>query len=109
MKRYCRTLELRNDKDMIADYIELHSHVWPEVKEGIKSVGILDMQIYIKDNEIFMIMDTVDSFDFDRDMELLSRLPRQKEWEACVSVVQGVEPDTPATEKWKLMEKIFQL
>ena len=47
MKRYCQTLELRDDREMIEKYVEAHAHVWPEIQTGIRSVGILDMQIYI--------------------------------------------------------------
>lgn len=43
MKRYCQTLELVGDSQMIESYIEAHRHVWPEIQEGIRSVGILDI------------------------------------------------------------------
>ena len=47
MKRYCQTLELYNDSELICAYVAEHQHVWPEIKAGIREVGILDMQIYI--------------------------------------------------------------
>ena len=47
MKRYCQTLELYNDSELIRAYVAEHQHVWPEIKAGIREVGILDMQIYI--------------------------------------------------------------
>ena len=77
MKRYCRTLELRDDPEMIARYEEAHANIWPEIREGILSVGILDMQIYRYGTRLFMIMDTVDDFDFEKDNERLAALPRQ--------------------------------
>ena len=80
MKRYCRTLELRDDPEMIARYEEAHANIWPEIREGILSVGILDMQIYRYGTRLFMIMDTVDDFDFEKDNERLAALPRQAEW-----------------------------
>lgn len=43
MKRYCQTLELYNDSELIRAYVEEHQHVWPEIKAGIREVGILDM------------------------------------------------------------------
>ena len=58
MKRYCQTLELRDDRELIEKYVEAHAHVWPEIQAGIRSVGILDMQIYILGNRLFMICDT---------------------------------------------------
>ena len=38
MKRYCQTLELRDDREMIEKYVEAHAHVWPEIQGGIRSV-----------------------------------------------------------------------
>ena len=107
MKRYCQTLTLIDDEQMIAKYVEAHAHVWPEIIEGQREVGILDMQIYRKDRHLFMIMDTVDEFDFARDMARLSSLPRQAEWEAYVSQFQGCAADASSADKWQLMERIF--
>jgi len=109
MKRYCQTLELVNDPEMIRKYCDVHRNVWPEVMEGQKKVGILDMQIYRKGTHLFMICDTVDDFDWERDMERLSKLPRQAEWEAFVAEAQGADPSKSSSEKWQLMEKIFGL
>lgn len=109
MKRYCQALALIPDEDLISKYIEVHSHVWPEVMAGQREVGILDMQIYRYGNQLFMICDTVDNFDWERDMARLSRLPRQAEWEAYVAQYQGCSPGAPSSEKWHLMEKIYQL
>ena len=107
MKRYCQTLTLVNDPELIEKYVEVHSHVWPEIIEGQRQVGILDMQIFIKDNLLFMICDTVDDFDWNRDMARLATLPRQAEWEAYVAQFQGCRADARSDEKWLRMERIF--
>ena len=107
MKRYCQTLTLVDDPELVSKYIEAHKHVWPEVIAGQRDVGILSMEIYRHGRSLFMIMDTVDSFDFDRDMARLATLPRQAEWEAYVSQFQGCKADARSDEKWQGMEKIF--
>ena len=107
MKRYCQTLELMEDEGMIARYVEAHAHVWPEVIEGQREVGIVGMEIWRRGRRLFMIMDTVDGFDFERDMARLAGLPRQAEWEAYVSQFQGCAAGATSAEKWKLMERIF--
>ena len=107
MKRYCQTLELRDDPEMIEQYCEVHRHVWPEIIEGQRQVGILDMQIFRRGRRLFMIMDTVDDFDFEKDNARLATLPRQAEWEAYVAKFQGADPNAPSTDKWQLMERIF--
>ena len=79
MKRYCQTLELMDDPDMIRRYCDVHKHVWPEIMEGQKQVGILDMQIFRRGTHVFMICDTVDDFDWEKDWERLAAMPRQAE------------------------------
>ena len=107
MKRYCQCLQLVDDEVMIQKYCDAHKNVWPEIIEGQREVGILDMQIYRKGRSLFMIMDTVDDFDFNRDMAHLATLPRQAEWEAYVSQFQGCSTNARSDEKWQLMERIF--
>jgi L-rhamnose mutarotase len=107
MKRYCQTLTLVDDEELIAKYVEAHAHVWPEIIAGQRAVGIVDMQIYRRGRSLFMIMDTVDDFDFGRDMARLAGLPRQAEWEAYVAQFQGCAADASSADKWQLMERIF--
>lgn len=107
MKRYCQTLTLVDDEELIAKYVEAHAHVWPEIIAGQREVGIVDMQIYRRGRSLFMIMDTADDFDFDRDMARLAGLPRQAEWEAYVAQFQGCAADASSADKWQMMERIF--
>lgn len=107
MKRYCQTLRLVDDEELIERYVEAHRYVWPEVIEGQRQVGILDMQIYRRGRELFMICDTIDTFYWERDMARLATLPRQAEWEAYVAQFQGADPQAPSSDKWQMMERIF--
>ena len=54
-----------------------------------------------------MIVDTVDTFDWERDMARLALMPRQTEWEAYVSQFQGCSAEARSDEKWHLIEQIF--
>ena len=110
-KRYCKTLSLKSDPKLIEEYKSIHSpgSVWPEITQGMKEVGILDMEIYIYENQLFMIMDTVPDFDHETAMAQLANKPRQAEWEAFVSKFQKTSEDSSAGEKWKLMERIYKL
>lgn len=108
MKRYCQTLQLVDDPELIEKYVEAHAHVWPEVIAGQREVGILSMEIWRHGRSLFMIMDTVDEFDFARDMARLAGLPRQAEWEAYVAQFQGCSVDASSAEKWVVMERIFE-
>lgn len=110
-KRYCQTLDLRNDPALIATYRRLHSkeEIWQEIIDGIRSVGILEMEIYLLGTRLFMIVETPTDFDWKEAMERLAHLPRQAEWEALTARYQQTSPDASSAEKWQLMERIFHL
>ena len=111
MKRYCQTLDLKDDPKLIAKYTEAHDryHSWPEIREGIRQVGILEMEIYILGNRLFMIVDTPIDFDWDTAMARLATLPRQAEWEEYVAMFQQCKPGSTSDEKWQMMERMFYL
>jgi L-rhamnose mutarotase len=111
MKRYCLTLDLKDDPALIAEYRHWHDskNIWPEIPKGIRDVGIKDMEIYLLGTRLFMIMEAPADFDFDKQMAKLAELPRQKEWEAFVSKFQKSSPDAKSSEKWKMMDRIFKL
>ena len=111
VKRYCQTLDLKDDPQLIAKYIEAHSRYksWLEIREGIREVGILEMEIYILGNRLFMIVETPLDFEWEKAMARLATLPRQEEWEAYVAIFQDCKPSSTSDQKWQLMECIFYL
>lgn len=110
-KRYVQTLDLKDDPELISEYRKWHSEAyhWKEVVAGIRSVGILEMEIYILSNRMVMIVDTPEDFDWSSAMTRLSTLPRQAEWEAFVARLQGCDPNARSDEKWHMMERMFHL
>jgi len=104
-------LTLKDDPRLIGAYREVHrpDRVWPEISRGMREVGILDMEIYISGNRLFMIMDTIPEFDHEKAMAELAAKPRQSEWEAYVSQFQNTTSDASADEKWQLMERIYKM
>lgn len=110
-KRYCKTLSLKDDAQLIEDYKKVHATgaAWPEITQGMREVGIIDMEIYILGTQLFMIMDAIVDFDHDKAMTELSQKPRQSEWEAYVSRFQQTSTNATADEKWQLMERIYKL
>ncbi len=110
-RRICRTLDLRDDPKLIAEYRRRHSEgvIWPEIIKGIKEVGILEMEIYILGTRLFMIMDVPEDFNWDEAMTRLASLPRQQEWEDYMSIFQLTKPGASSEEKWQTMERMFHL
>ena len=111
VKRYCQTLDLRDNPELIAEYRRRHSqeHIWKEIPEGIRQVGILEMEIYLLGTRLFMIVETPTDFDWDTAMARLGTLPRQDEWEDYMAEFQLVKAGMSSAEKWQLMERIFHL
>lgn len=111
VKRYCQTLLLRDNPELIEQYKAAHSpaHIWPEIPEGIRTVGILDMEIFLFADRLFMIVTTPLDFEWGPAMARLGSLPRQAEWEAHVALFQMASADAASSEKWQLMERIFSL
>ncbi|MBD9168151.1 MAG: L-rhamnose mutarotase [Parabacteroides johnsonii] len=110
-KRYCQTLDLKDDPELIAEYRKRHTEneAWPEVLQGIRSIGILEMEIYILGNRLFMIVETPLDFDWDEAFARLAALPRQEEWETYMSIFQVARPGATSAEKWRMMERMFHL
>ena len=110
-KHYCRTLELRDNPELIKEYRRRHQqgNVWQEIIDGIKQVGILEMEIFLLGTRLVMIVEAPAELDLDAAMERLSTLPRQAEWERYMSELQDAAADATSDEKWQIMERIFYL
>ena len=109
MKRYCLALDLKNDQELIKEYIRYHQDIWPEIKESIRSSGITNMEIYRTDTRMFMIMETSDSFTFENKAAMDQANPKVQEWETLMWKFQQPLPHAAKGEKWVLMDKIFSM
>jgi L-rhamnose mutarotase len=107
MHRYCLTLDLKNDPELIKAYEDHHKAIWPEITKSIKDSGITDMQIYRFGTRLFMIMEVVDNFSFEQKAKMDAANPKVQEWENLMLTYQ--QPFEGAGQKWVLMDKIFQL
>ena len=110
-KRYVQRLDLKSNEEAIREYRKLHSEAysWKEIRDGIRAVGILEMEIYIADNKLVMVVDVPENFDWKSSMAKLATLPRQAEWERLVGQFQQCGEDATSDEKWQMMERMFRL
>ena len=111
VKRYCQTMDLKDNPELIAEYVKRHSEAeaWPEIRAGIREVGILEMEIYILGTRLFMIVETPLDYDCETAMARLATLPRQAEWEAYMSIFQQADATATSAEKWQLMDRMCYL
>ena len=108
-RRYCLTLDLKNNPRLIAEYKRHHTQVWPEITKSIKDSGIEDMEIYLLGTRMFMIMEVNEHFSFEAKAEADRVSPKVQEWENLMWKFQQTLPEAKPGEKWLLMEKIFKL
>lgn len=107
--RYCLALDLVDDPTLIAEYEHWHRNGWPEVRKSILDAGIVNMEIYRLGNRLFMIMETDDTFDFERKAKMDAANTKVQEWEQLMWKYQLPLPWAKPGEKWMRMEKIFTL
>lgn len=110
-KRFCLALDLKKDPQIIEAYKKCHAseNFRPEITESIKKSGILEMEIYLTGNRLFMIMEVDLNFDFSVKAKMDAENPKVQDWESFVAIFQKSLPWAKEGEKWVLMEKIFQL
>ncbi|WP_111708977.1 L-rhamnose mutarotase [Lutibacter citreus] len=107
-KRFVWTLLLKEDPELITEYKKIHSigFAWPEITANMKQVGVKDMEIYLNNNQAFLIMDTKLDFNLEKVGPLWQKLPRENEWQEYVAKFQRTNAESSIQEKWLDMEKI---
>jgi L-rhamnose mutarotase len=108
-RRFCLTLDLKNDPTLIAEYKRYHQKIWPEITQTIKDAGIEDMEIYLLGTRMFMIMEVNERFSFEAKAQADGKNPRVQEWETLMWKFQQSLPEARPGEKWMRMDRIFKL
>jgi len=108
-QRYCLTLDLKDDPQLIAEYKKYHEEIWPEITDSIRKSGVEDMEIYLLGTRMFMIMEVNESFSFEKKAKADRANPTVEEWEALMWRFQRALPQAKPGEKWLTMERIFKL
>ncbi len=110
MKTYGRTLNLKDDPAIIERYIAHHRAIWPEVARGLCAIGIEGMRIWLLGRRLFMLMETTDDFDPERDWaRYMDSDPRIREWQDLMASFQEPVPEAKPGEWWADMELVFSL
>ncbi|MFN8616311.1 MAG: L-rhamnose mutarotase [Dehalococcoidia bacterium] len=110
MKTYAQTILLRDDPAVLAAYRDYHDNIWPEVADGLRGAGILQMRIWLLGRQLFMVMDTTDEFDIERDFAAYEAgHPRRAEWQRLMESFQEPVADAKPGEWWAQMELVFTL
>ncbi len=110
MKTYAQTLDLRDDPGAIARYVEHHRAVWPEVERGLRAIGVKHIRIWRLGRRLFLLMETADDFDPERDFALYTESDaRIGEWQELMASMQEPAPEARPGELWANMELVYSL
>ncbi len=109
MKSYGMALDLKDDPPVIAEYMEYHRAVWPDVIEEIRGLGITKMKIFLSGNRLFMYLETPDDFEPVRDFARYMETGRAKEWDELMRTFQQRAPAARPGEWWSSMEEAFDI
>jgi L-rhamnose mutarotase len=110
MKRFARTIELNDGDETVPRYVEHHRAVWPEVEAGLRSIGIRRMSIWLLGRRLFMLMETDDTFDPERDFASYMEMgPRIREWQSLMESMQRPVADARPGEWWADMDLVYDL
>jgi L-rhamnose mutarotase len=108
--RYALALDLVNDDRLIAEYEKAHEKIWPDVRDHLRSQGVLSMEIYRLGTRLFMVMEVDPLVYSAANMAAASaNNPTIVAWERLMWTYQVPTPWTPDGEKWISMSRIFDL
>jgi L-rhamnose mutarotase len=110
-KKICYTCDLLDNPELIEKYKNYHSkeNTWPEITKSIKYSGIVDMEIYLLANRLFMIMEVDETHTPERKQMMDAANPKVHEWERLMWEFQQAPPGAKEGEKWLPMEQIYKL
>jgi L-rhamnose mutarotase len=108
-RRFCLTLDLKDDPALITEYRRHHENIWPEIRRSILDAGILSLEIYLLATRMFMVMEVDEGFSFEAKAKLDRGNPKVQEWEQLMWRFQEALPEAKPGQKWLLMERIFSL
>ncbi|MGH7779107.1 MAG: L-rhamnose mutarotase [Candidatus Binataceae bacterium] len=110
MKIYGQTINLKTGAGIERRYVEMHRAAYPEVERGLQAIGIRRMLIWKLGRQLFMMMETEDSFNPDRDFPRYENShPRIKEWQDTMAAMQEPVAGAPAGQWWARMELVYSL
>src|ERR1700732_247941 len=92
-RRFCLTLDLKDDPILIAEYKSYHQRIWPEITQSIRDSGIEDMEIYLLGTRMFMIMEVNERFSFEAKAQADGKNPKVQEWE---NLMWRFQPSPPS-------------
>jgi L-rhamnose mutarotase len=104
MQRFGQVLGIK--PEAIAQYEELHAHVWPEVLATIHACNIRNYSIFRYENLLFAYFEYIGD-DFAADMARMAADPKTQEWWGVCMPLQSKLPEAGPDEWWAAIREVF--
>jgi L-rhamnose mutarotase len=109
VQRHGMTILLKDDPEIIERYEYHHAHCWPEVVEGLATIGILNMWIFRRGRRLFMYYEATPDFDTKDGWAKAMDNPEYRRWEDLMNTMQERAPEASPDEWWAEMPMVFDL
>ena len=97
---------LRIRPEAIEGYERDHLHVWPELLDKLKEVGISDYSIFRRGQDLFLVMRVQD---FEGAWQALDRDPVNQRWQREMAKYFEPVPGLRVDERFAMMKEVFYM
>jgi L-rhamnose mutarotase len=91
-----------------AEYLALHSEVWPGVEATITECGIRNFTIFVIDDVLFGYYEYVGD-DYDADQRRMAADPLTQEWWSRTAPCQMPFTDEVGVPNWQTLDEVWHL
>ena len=107
MKRYVYLLDLKDDAKLQEEYLKHHQNVWACVERRLGEIGLLKNSIYRCGSRLVNVLETVDSFDPQKDLTAYAEDPECRRWDDLMRTFQQKVPAAKEGEWWALCGEVY--
>lgn len=105
MQRYGQVIGVKPER--LAEYVEVHANVWPEVLAMIEQCNMRNYSIFLlRDDTLFAYFEYIGD-DFEGDMAKMAADPKTQEWWGVCMPMQAPLPDRAEGEWWHTLKEVF--
>jgi L-rhamnose mutarotase len=111
MPRLCFALDLKDDPQLIARYIQWHAPGGPPpaVTQSLRDAGIESLEIYLCGNRLFMVLEADETFCMEKKARADAANADVLAWEQLMWDFQQSLPWAREGEKWVSAQRIYDL
>ena len=101
-------VNLVNDESKVAEYLEYHKKIWPEVEAGFKKAGYKEIKVYRFNTSLVMILTIPENADINQIGRVAEAYDKKcSEWNQLMSSYQEGVTGTREGQKWVQAELFY--